>query len=48
VLFADVANYISMSEKLDPEEVNQVMDGCFKILKDWNWQSTTFGQWDKI
>jgi len=32
VLFADVANYTSMSEKLDPEEVHQVMDGCFKIL----------------
>jgi len=34
VLFADVANYTSMSEKLDPEEVHQVMDGCFKILMD--------------
>ncbi len=33
VLFADVANYTSMSEKLDPEEVHQIMDGCFKILK---------------
>jgi class 3 adenylate cyclase len=32
VLFADVANYTSMSEKLDPEEVHQIMDGCFKIL----------------
>jgi class 3 adenylate cyclase/tetratricopeptide (TPR) repeat protein len=32
VLFADVANYTSMSEKLDPEEVRQVMDGCFHIL----------------
>jgi len=34
VLFADVANYTSMSEKLDPEEVHQIMDGCFKTLLD--------------
>jgi class 3 adenylate cyclase/tetratricopeptide (TPR) repeat protein len=34
VLFADVANYTSIAEKLDPEEVHQVMDGCFKILMD--------------
>ena len=34
VLFADVANYTSMAEKLDPEEVHQIMDGCFKILLD--------------
>jgi class 3 adenylate cyclase len=34
VLFADVANYTSFSEKLDPEEVHQIMDGCFKILMD--------------
>jgi class 3 adenylate cyclase/tetratricopeptide (TPR) repeat protein len=34
VLFADVANYTSISEKLDPEEVYQIMDGCFKILID--------------
>ncbi len=34
VLFADVANYTSMSEKLDPEEVHHIMDGCFKILMD--------------
>jgi len=32
VLFTDVANYTSISEKLDPEEVHQIMDGCFKIL----------------
>ena len=32
VLFADVANYTTLSEKLDPEEVHQIMDGCFKIL----------------
>jgi class 3 adenylate cyclase len=34
VLFADVANYTSMSEKLDPEAVHQIMDGTFKILMD--------------
>lgn len=34
VLFADVANYTSMTEKLDPEDVHQIMDGCFKILMD--------------
>jgi class 3 adenylate cyclase/tetratricopeptide (TPR) repeat protein len=34
VLFADVANYTAMSEKLDPEEVHQIMEGCFKILMD--------------
>jgi len=34
VLFADVANYTAMAEKLDPEQVHQLMDGCFKILMD--------------
>ncbi len=34
VLFADVANFTSISEKLDPEEVHQIMDGCFKVLMD--------------
>ena len=32
VLFADVANFTAMSERLDPEEVHQIMDGCFNIL----------------
>ena len=32
VLFADVASFTSLSEKLDPEEVHQIMDGCFQIL----------------
>jgi class 3 adenylate cyclase len=32
VFFCDVANYTSMSAKLDPEEVHQIMDGFFKIL----------------
>jgi class 3 adenylate cyclase/tetratricopeptide (TPR) repeat protein len=34
VLFADVANFTSLSEKLDPEEIHGIMDGCFKILMD--------------
>ena len=34
VLFADVANYTSIAEKLDPEDVHQIMDGCFKIMMD--------------
>jgi class 3 adenylate cyclase/tetratricopeptide (TPR) repeat protein len=34
VFFADVASYTSMAEKLDPEEIHQIMDGCFKILMD--------------
>jgi class 3 adenylate cyclase len=34
VLFADVADYTSMAEKFDPEEVHQIMDGCFRILMD--------------
>ena len=34
VLFADVVNFTSMSEKLDPTEVHEIMDGCFKILLD--------------
>ena len=34
VLFAFFSNYTSISEKIDPEEVHQIMDGCFKILMD--------------
>ncbi|UCF95634.1 MAG: zinc ribbon domain-containing protein, partial [Desulfobacterales bacterium] len=34
VLFADVANYTAMAEKLHPEEVHGIMDGCFRILMD--------------
>ena len=34
VLFADIANYTAIAEKLDPEEVHQIMDGCFKVLMD--------------
>ena len=32
VLFADVANSTAIFDKLDPEEVHQIMDGCFRIL----------------
>ena len=34
VLVADVAGYTAMSEKLDPEEVHQIMDGCVRILME--------------
>jgi class 3 adenylate cyclase/tetratricopeptide (TPR) repeat protein len=42
VFFADVANYTAMSEKLDPEEVSQIVDGCFRILMDeiHKWEGT--------
>lgn len=34
VLFADVGGFTSISEILNPEEVHQIMDSCFKILLD--------------
>jgi class 3 adenylate cyclase/tetratricopeptide (TPR) repeat protein len=34
VLFADVAGFTAMSEQLDPEEMHEIMDGCFTILMD--------------
>jgi class 3 adenylate cyclase/tetratricopeptide (TPR) repeat protein len=34
VLFADVVNYTYIADKLDPEEVHQIMDGTFRILLD--------------
>jgi len=34
VLFADVANFTAMSEKLDAEEVHKIMDGCFRNLME--------------
>ena len=34
VLFADVANSTAMFERLDPENVHEIMDGCFKVLMD--------------
>ncbi len=32
VLFADVVGFTTMAEKLDPEDVHEIMDGCFEIL----------------
>jgi class 3 adenylate cyclase/tetratricopeptide (TPR) repeat protein len=32
VLFADVVNFTATAEKLDPEDVHDIMDGCFEIL----------------
>lgn len=32
VLFADVADFTGLAEKLDPEDVHEIMDGCFGIL----------------
>jgi class 3 adenylate cyclase/tetratricopeptide (TPR) repeat protein len=32
VMFIDVAGFSTLSEKLDPEDVHAVMDGCFRIL----------------
>jgi hypothetical protein len=34
ILFADVANSTAMFENLDPEEVHEIMDVCFRILMD--------------
>src|ERR1051326_7394453 len=34
VLFADVAGFTSLAEKLDPEDVHGIMDRCFRILLD--------------
>ncbi|MBT4266045.1 MAG: AAA family ATPase [Deltaproteobacteria bacterium] len=32
VFFADVAEFTAMSEKNDPEDIRNIMDGCFEIL----------------
>lgn len=32
VFFADVTGFTTLSETLDPEEVHDIMDGCFEIL----------------
>jgi class 3 adenylate cyclase/tetratricopeptide (TPR) repeat protein/ribosomal protein L40E len=34
VLFADVAGFTALSEKLEPEEVHQIMEGCLQILME--------------
>jgi class 3 adenylate cyclase/tetratricopeptide (TPR) repeat protein len=32
VLFADVAGFTTLAEKLDPEEVHRIIDGCFELI----------------
>jgi class 3 adenylate cyclase len=32
VLFADVAGFTALAEKLDPEEVHRVINGCFEVI----------------
>jgi class 3 adenylate cyclase/tetratricopeptide (TPR) repeat protein len=32
VLFADLAGFTTMAEQLDPEEVHQIIDGCFERI----------------
>ncbi len=32
VMFADISGFTAMSEKMDPEEVTAVMNGCFEML----------------
>lgn len=34
VLFADVAHYTGISSRLGPEQVHEMLSGCFKILMD--------------
>jgi class 3 adenylate cyclase/tetratricopeptide (TPR) repeat protein len=34
VLFADIAGFTAMAERLDPEEVHLLMDGCFARLTE--------------
>jgi len=34
VLFADISGFTSMSEKLDPEDVTTVMNGCLKLMAE--------------
>ena len=34
VFFADVANFTSLAEKLDPEDAHHIMDGTFQILME--------------
>src|SRR5262245_58338116 len=32
ILFADISGYTSMSERLDPEEVTNIVNHCFDVL----------------
>lgn len=32
VMFADISGFTSMSEKMDPEDVTRIMNGCFQTL----------------
>ena len=32
VMFADISGFTAMSEKMDPEEVVDVMKGCFTMM----------------
>ncbi len=32
VLFADISNFTALSEKLDPEDVKNLVDGCAKLI----------------
>jgi class 3 adenylate cyclase/tetratricopeptide (TPR) repeat protein len=34
ILFADVSGFTALSERLDPESVHSLMDGCFTILAE--------------
>ncbi|MCU0847777.1 MAG: AAA family ATPase [Spirochaetes bacterium] len=33
VMFADISGFTAMSEKIDPEDVTRVMNGCFKMME---------------
>ncbi|MGH2361606.1 MAG: adenylate/guanylate cyclase domain-containing protein [bacterium] len=32
VLFADTAGFTALAEKLDPEDVHQILDRCFELI----------------
>ncbi|MBI4636225.1 MAG: hypothetical protein HY727_07725, partial [Candidatus Rokubacteria bacterium] len=32
VLFADVAGFTTLAEKMDPEEVHRIIDRCFELI----------------
>jgi class 3 adenylate cyclase len=34
VLFADVAGFTTLAERLDPEEVHRIIDRCFELITD--------------